>query len=89
MYNEEDTINHHGFQRSVTESSNIEGKAEKTKNIFPHRIAKMFGTNYSVFTDVNTFDTFPFLEKYIIPIGSIIFAIIYWSVAVCCYLGFI
>ena len=42
LYHEEDTVNHHGFERSVTEASKAELETSK-RNIIPHQIAKMFG----------------------------------------------
>ena len=43
LYNEDDVINHHGFERSVTEAHKV-GR----KNNVPHTIAKTFGKNYSL-----------------------------------------
>ena len=86
LYNENDVINHHGFERSVADTS----KAELTtgrKNNVPHKIAKTFGKSFIVIRNEPSLSMM-FAEKYIIPTGSIIFAATYWSVAISCYLGY-
>ena len=47
LYNEDDIINHHGFERSVAEASKV-GLTTGRKNNVPHKIAKTFGKNYSL-----------------------------------------
>ena len=47
LYNEDDVINHHGFERSVTEASKAELATGK-KNNMPHKIAKTFGKSFIV-----------------------------------------
>ena len=47
LYNEDDVINHHGFERSVTDTSKAE-LATGRKNNVPHKIAKTFGKKYSL-----------------------------------------
>ena len=47
LYNEDDVINHHGFERSVTDTSKAE-LATGRKNNVPHKIAKTFGKSFIV-----------------------------------------
>ena len=45
LYNDEDTINHHGFTRNVGGETN---KQETRKMNIIHQIAKIFGINHSL-----------------------------------------
>ena len=47
LYNENDVINHHGFERSVADTSKAE-LATGRKNNMPHKIAKTFGKSFIV-----------------------------------------
>ena len=65
LFNEEDVINHHGFERKVPDAQ---------KGLETRKTQRIFNLATSIM-------------RYVVPILTVLFTLIYWAYAIYCYQG--